>query len=101
MKLVTYNGSDNPNETVFYTAAGTRLEKGRAVVVEDDDAKSLSDLDGHDFDVKDTKKKGVQAGDVILGDEVRGTTARASSPADEDDAAADTEVPPSTTGETS
>lgn len=63
MKLVTYKSGTHPEESVFYTSSGVRLNKDAPTAVEDDD---VPELKGHKFEVSALRKsKDVSAGDVI------------------------------------
>lgn len=99
LKVVTYEGSDNPSETVFFVG-GSRLNRGVPTAIPDEDAKALRELsdaqksEGHKFDVasKDAPKD-AEHGAVVVNGEVRSHVPQPAAAAEATEAAADTDAP--------
>lgn len=91
LKVVTYEGSDNPGETVFYVG-GSRLDKGTPTAIPDADAKLLTELtdaevdEGHAFKIGNAAPKGAEHGSVVVDGEVRGSIAQPAVAAEEAEA---------------
>lgn len=102
LKVVTYEGSDNPNETVFFIG-GSRLPKGVPTSIPDDDVKLLDDLnddqkaEGHQFKKGGAAPKDAVHGSVVVDGELRAIVPQPAVAAAEAEAGADEPEAPAPT----